>query len=98
MDSAMPAAHQPRPLAERKNERSDWTWNETVLRLHLPATALMECLVITTGDTVDNDTSCATSHAKKGFQRTFAVDNRGLGEPSLVFEEGQELVQVMVLR
>jgi hypothetical protein len=64
----------------------------------LPATALMKCLVITTGDTVDSDTSCATSQAKEGFQRTFAVDNRGIGELSLVFEEGQELVQVMVVR
>src|SRR5439155_25244990 len=28
---------------------------------------------------------------KKGFQRTFAIDNRGVGETSFVFEEVQEL-------
>lgn len=32
---------------------------------------------------------------KKGFQRTFAVDNRSAGEPSLVFEEGQELMRLV---
>ena len=63
----MPAAHQPRLVAKRKNERRECTWNEMVVRFHLPATALVKYLVITTGDTVDNGTSCAASQAKKGF-------------------------------
>jgi hypothetical protein len=67
MDSAMPAAHQPRLVAKRKNERREYTWNEMVVRFHLPATALVKYLVITTGDTADSGTSCATSQAKKGF-------------------------------
>ena len=67
MDSAMPAAHQPRLVAKRKNERREYTWNEMVVRFHLPATVLVKYLVITTGDTVDSGTSCATSQARKGF-------------------------------
>jgi hypothetical protein len=95
MDSAMPAAHQPRLVAKRKNERREYTWNEMVVRFHLPATVLVKYLVITAGDTVDSGTSCATSQARKGFRRTFAIENRSVSEPSLVFEEGQELVQVV---
>lgn len=63
----MPAAHQPRLVAKRKNERREYTWNEMVIRFHLPATALVKYLVITTGDTVDRGTSCATSQAKNGL-------------------------------
>jgi hypothetical protein len=73
------------------HDRRDCTWNETLVRFHLPATALMKYLVITTGDTVDSGTSCAISQAQKG-------DNRGVGEPSLLFETGQELLQVVVVR
>ena len=69
-----------------------------VVRFHLPATALVKYLVITTGDTADSGMPCATSQANEGFQRTLAVDNRGVGEPSLVFEKGQELLQMMVAR
>jgi hypothetical protein len=61
----------------------------------LPATAPVKYLVITTGDTVESGTPRPTSQAKKGFQRTFAVDNRGVGESSLGVEKGQELLQVM---
>jgi hypothetical protein len=48
------------------HDRRDCTWNETLVRFHLPATALMKNLVITTGDTVDSGTSCAISQAQKG--------------------------------
>jgi hypothetical protein len=84
-------------VAKQKNERREYTWNETVVRFHRPATIPVKYLVITTGDTADSGTSCAPSQAKKGFQRTFAVDKRSVGEPSLVFEEGQELMQVVVV-
>ena len=32
---------------------------------------------------------------QEGLQRAFAVDNRGVGEPSLLFEKGQELLQIV---
>jgi len=45
---------------------------------------------------------CGQSHVfrdqptKKWFQRSYAVDNRSVSEPSLLFEKGQELLQVVV--
>ena len=65
MDSAMPAAHQPRLVAKRKNERREYTWNEMVVRFHLPATVLVKYLVITTGDTVDSGTSLRPASTKR---------------------------------
>jgi len=38
-----------------------------VVLFHLPATVPVKYLVITTGDTLDSGTPCATSEAKKGF-------------------------------
>jgi hypothetical protein len=35
---------------------------------------------------------------QKGSQRTFAIDNRGVGESPLLFEKVQKILQVMVVR
>jgi hypothetical protein len=82
----------------RKNDRRDCTWNETLVRFHLPATALMKYLVITTGDTVDSGTSFAISQAKKSFSERLRLTSGGGGESSLWFEKGQERLQRMVVR
>jgi hypothetical protein len=50
-----------------------------------------------TGDTADSCTSCAITQARKGFRDRLRL-TIVVGEPSLVFEEGQELVQVVVVR
>jgi hypothetical protein len=70
-----------------------------VARFRRPATIPVKHLVITTGDTVDTGTSSIikTSQPKKEFQRTFAVDNRSVGEPSLVFEEDLKLARWRLL-
>ena len=68
-----------------------------MVRFHRPATIPVKYLVITTGDTVDSGTSSATSQPKKGFRERSRLNNRSVDEPSLVFEESQELVQVVVV-
>jgi hypothetical protein len=52
-------------VAKQKNERREYTWNETVVRFHRPATIPAKYLVITTGDTEDGGTSSATSQPKR---------------------------------
>ena len=97
MDSAMPAA--PRSTAGIAKERAQRLYMERDLGPLPPARH-------DTGEVLGNHhrRHCGQWYAlwdqpgEKGFQRTFAVDSRGIGEPSLLFEKGQELLQVMVVR
>jgi hypothetical protein len=68
-----------------------------VVRFHLPATAPVKYLVIPTGDTLDSGTPCATSQAKKGFSERLRLTIVASANP-LLFEKGQELLQIMFVR
>ena len=67
-----------------------------MVRFHRPATIPVKYLVITTGDTEDSGTSSATSQPKKGFSERSRLTIVASANP-LVFAEGQELVQVVVV-
>jgi hypothetical protein len=73
----MPAAH------EGKNEFRDCTWKEVLVRFQRAAMALMKYAETVTGDTSDR-TRFSARQARKGVSD---CHNRGVGEPSLLFEK-----------
>jgi hypothetical protein len=69
-----------------------------LVRFRLPATAAVKFLVITAGDTADSGMHCATSQARKGFSERWRLTIVASAKTSLLFERGQELPQMMVVK